>query len=121
MTNHLATGTLGDLIKAMPPQLRRQLDDEIAQFDQELLSAQQEGKPKEPLLYNQLRWVRHAQPQHRLGRLSMDLGHLLKRYFPLTDEMVHANRLPSLSDCSFFWGLQIKRLEKESTQTPVAA
>lgn len=121
MNDQLANGSLGELIKQMPPTLRKRLDDDIALFDKQLLKEQQEGNPKEPSLYNQLRWARKVKPRPRLGRLSMDLGRLLKKYFPLTDDMVHANQLPSQSDCTYFWAREIKHLEKESNQASVIA
>lgn len=112
MNGQLANGSLGELIKQMPPTLRQRLDDEIARFDQQLLDAQQEGKPKEPSLYNHLRWIREQKP--RLGRMTAELEDLLMKYLPITHEMIVRNQLPTLSDCTYFWGRQIKHLERET-------
>ncbi|WP_288425888.1 hypothetical protein [uncultured Spirosoma sp.] len=114
MNGQLANGSLNDLIKQMPPALRQRFDAAIAQFDQQILDEQQEDDPKEPTLYNHLRWMREKKP--RLGRMTAELEDILMQYMPITHEMIVRNKLPSHSDCTYFWAREIKNHEREAAK-----
>lgn len=114
MADQLATGTLGDLIRAMPPNLRQRLNEEIAEQDRIRFAAHKAGKPKVIALANHLRWMVQHEPE--LGLMKTQLYGLLVKYLPISLDQMLDNQLPTLSDCSYFWGLKIKELERVSTK-----
>lgn len=115
MRKPLSSGTLWWLLKEMPPTLKSRLNEELEQIDTRRRMARQKGDTRITGLVQHLRWL--AEDQADLGEMRLTLYDVLTNYLPLTMEHVRKNELPSLSDCSFFWGLQIKQLEKESTKT----
>jgi hypothetical protein len=119
MTDHLATGSLSELIGAMPPRLRRQLKDDITRLDLERRGARRPGDPKVITMENHLKWITKHKPE--LGLMKLRLFGVLVNYLPLKLEHMLNNQLPSLSDCSYFWGLKIKQAERESTKQTVHA
>lgn len=119
MRNPLANGTLWWLLKEMPPTLRLRLNNELKEFDDNRRSVREKGDTRDSSVERHLRYMAEDQPH--LCEMRFMLQDILEKYLPLTKEHLRKNELPSLSDCSFFWGLQIKQLEKESTQTPIAA
>ncbi|GEM_PF-6378472 len=119
MRKPLASGTLWWLLNEMPPTLKLRLNEELKQLDKRRRSTHKKGDTKITSMELHLRWM--YEDQADLAEMKHGLYDVIERYLPLTKEHMRENRLPKLSDCTYFWGRQIKGLEQELLKTSIPA
>lgn len=117
MRKPLASGTLWWLLNEMPPTLKLRLNEELKEFDKRRRATHKKGDTRKTSMEMHLRYM--AEDQADLAEMRHGLLDILERYLPLSKEHMRENRLPKLSDCTYFWGRQIKGLEQESTKAPI--
>lgn len=117
MRKRLEKGTLWHLLKEMPPTLKTQLNKELDELDVIRRKNHKPGDTKVISLAIHLRWI--SEHQADLGEMKMSLYPVLSKYLPISQEMVYRNELPTLPDCAYFWGRQMKHAEKGSPATAV--
>ncbi len=114
MRKRLESGTLWWLLKQMPPALKLRLNEELEKIDADRKDAHQKGDTRITSMVQHLRWV--AEDQAELVEMRYMLFSVLNKYLPLTNERMLKNELPTLSDCTYFWGRLIKNLEREAAE-----